>query len=191
MSCCRFYFRNFFHLFLFIIFIPLFCHFLQLYVYYGSPLSSVVISYSTNYLYSFHFIFCLFCSSSIHHDHLQYYPFYFLLLWRDFLSTMLSFFSCSAFSRPPIIVLSLLFELLYPFIWVPVLKIPCFILNASSSQRCVCLKLLLFHIIFLLYILLFMFLTSFKKCDLSITSNWLLSNYYSFFNGGYLNLRVC
>lgn len=141
----------------------------------------------------FHFTFCLFYSSSILHDPVGNII-HFIFCYSDltFLSTMLSFFSCSAFSRPPIIVLSLLFELLYPFIWVLVLKIPCFILNASSSQRCVCLKLLLlFHIIFLLYILLFMFLTSFKKCDLSIASNWFLSNYYSFFNGGYLNLGVC
>lgn len=142
--------------------------------------------------YSFHFILLILLKLHPSWPCLQHYPFY-LLLWHDFSFYNNAFISLPlCFSRPLSIVSSLLFELLYIFIWVLVLKIPCFILNASSSQRRVCLKfLLLLHIIFLLYILLLMFLTSFKKCYLSITSNWFLSNYYSLFNGGYLILGVC
>lgn len=130
----------------FFYFVPLLSHHLQShYVYYGSPLSSVVIIYSATFWSVFFFtLFCLFFSSSTLHD-LVFCTIHFTFCSSNmtFLSIVVSSFSLVLlfpdywYFSSPIIVLLLLFDLLYIFEF---LFWRCFILNASISWSHVCLN---------------------------------------------------
>lgn len=140
MSCCRFYFRSFFHVFL------LFCSFVFSSSSESLCLLWITFVFSSYHLFGnilfcilFHFVLLIFLKLHPSWPCFQHYPFYVLFLWHGFFFyNGFIFLLGFAFSR-----LLILFKSYYSliiafwplvYIWVLVLKI-CFILNASSSQR--------------------------------------------------------